>query len=54
MYFLAGGVLSYVFFIWDQIIDPVNAPITHLIQRFLYSLDVSIAGMNIQFFLWHS
>jgi hypothetical protein len=31
----AGGVIVYVFFIWDQIVDPQNAKITHLIRGLL-------------------
>jgi hypothetical protein len=29
---LLGAVLYYVFFLWDQIIDPANAHVTHFIR----------------------
>ena len=42
--FIVGAVLVYVFFIWDRIIDPINAEITHAIRGFVLAPIICISS----------
>jgi hypothetical protein len=47
--FISGGMLAYVFFIWDQIIDPAHASATHLIRGLGLTPIICLAAVPLFF-----